>query len=158
MPLLPKVPQKYRISVDCAGFSPNSIKTEVKGNKLVVHGHEDTKIEGTHDYTKREFRKTFDLPANAEHDKLVSFMAGSGNLIIEVPLKETKSSPNADLFPQIVENKDGTKNVSMKFMIPPNVDPAKAHVMVKDRDLIFRCEDKVERPDQSSRYYFYKVS
>lgn len=157
MPLFPKVPQKYRISIDCSGFSPKSIKTDLKGNKLVVHGQEESKVEGTHDYSKREFRKTFDLPANAEHDKMVSFMTGNGNLIVELPLKETKTSPNSDLYPHIVDNPDGTKNVSMKFTLPPNVDPAKAHVMVKDRDLILRVEDKVERPDLTSKYYFYKV-
>lgn len=157
MPLFPKVPQKYRISMDCSGFSPNSIKTEVKGNKLIVTGKEETKEEGGgHDYSIREFRKSYDLPSSAEHDKMVSFMTAGGNLIIELPLKETKTSPNADLYPHIVDNSDGTKSVCMKFVLPTNVDPAKANVMVKDRDLIFRVEDKVEKPDKTSRYYYYK--
>lgn len=158
MPLFPKVPQKYRISVDCTGFSPNSIKTEVKGNKLIVTGKEETKEEGGgHDYSIREFRKSYDLPSSSEHDKMVSFMTAGGNLIIELPLKETKTSPNADLYPHIVDNSDGSKSVCMKFVLPTNVDPAKANVMVKDRDLIFRVEDKVEKPDKTSRYYYYKV-
>lgn len=88
---------------------------------------------------------------------MVSFMTAGGNLIIELPLKETKTSPNADLYPHIVDNSDGTKSVCMKFVLPTNVDPAKANVMVKDRDLIFRVEDKVEKPDKTSRYYYYKV-
>lgn len=155
-PLVPKVPQKYRISVDVAGFSPKSIKTEVVGHQLVVFGQEEHVIEGTQDYTRREIRKTFQLPPNAETDKMVSFVTKHGHLIIEVPLRETITCPNSDLFPRIVDNPDGTKNVSMTIGLPPNVDPSKAHVMVKDRDLILRVEDKVERPDQTTKYFYYK--
>lgn len=154
--MMPKVPQKYRISVDVAGFSPKSIKTEVVGNKLIVHGVEEHIVEGTEDYTKREIKKTFLLPAHAETDKLVSFVTKHGHLIIEVPLKETITCPNSDLFPRILDNPDGTKNVSMTIGLPPNVDPAKAHVMIKDRDLILRVEDKVEKPDSTTKYFYYK--
>lgn len=157
MPLFPKVPQKYRIMVDCAGFSPKSIKTEVKNHRLVVSGREESKQEGG-DYSIREFKKSYDLPKTSETDKLVSFMATGGNLVIEVPLKETQHSPNVDLLPRIVDNPDGNgKSVQMKFTLPENVDPSKASVSVKDRDLIFRVEDKVDKPDRSSRYYYYKV-
>lgn len=155
MPLFPKVPQKYRITVDCSGYSPKSIKTDIKHNKLVVQGREEQKQEHG-DFSSREFRKTYELPANCDMDKIVSFMSG-GRLVIEVPLKETQASPNADLIPQIVDNKDGSKNVSVKFSIPANIDPSKVQVSVKDRDLIFRAEDRVEKPDSVSNYYFYKV-
>lgn len=154
--MLPKVPQKYRISVDVHGFSPQSIRTEVVGNKLTVHGQEEHIIDGTQDYTKREIRKTFELPPNAESDKLVSFVTKHGHLIIEVPLRETVACPNSDLFPRIVDNPDGTKNVAMTIGLPPNVDPNKAHVTIKDRDLILRVEDKIERPDQTTKYFYYK--
>lgn len=156
MPLLPKVPQKYRIQVFCPGFTPKAIKHEFKGNKLVVSGREESKHEDGDDFSIREFRKTFDVPKHAEHDKLVSFMAPDGHLVFEMPLKENKASPNADLMPQIVEAADGAKSVTMKFALPPDVDAAKASVMVKDRDLIFRCEDKIEGPDKTVRYFIYK--
>lgn len=157
MPLFPKVPQKYRITVDCAGYSPNSISTEIKDkNKLIIHGREESKHD--EDFSIKEFKKTYHLPDNCESDKLVSFMASGGKLVIEVPLKETKQSPNADLFPQISENKEGGKSVTMKFVLPENVDPSKASISVKDRDLIFRVEDKVEKPDKTSKFYFYKVN
>lgn len=32
----PLVPQKYRITLDCRGYSESSIKTEVKGNNFVI--------------------------------------------------------------------------------------------------------------------------
>lgn len=155
MPMLPRVPQKYRITVDCAGFSPKSIKTEVKNQKLTVTGREEVKMDGG-DFSTKEFKKTYDLPAAAEADKLVSFMTSHGHLVIEVPLKETNLHPNADLFPQIVDTPNGTKAVQMKFNLPENVDPSKASVSIKDRDLIVRVEDKVQKPDQTSRYYYYK--
>lgn len=156
MPAMPRVPQKYRITVDCAGFSPKSIKTEVKNQKLTVTAREEVKMEAG-DFSIKEFKKTYDLPATAEADKLVSFMTSHGHLVIEVPLKETSLHPNADLFPQIVDQPNGAKAVQMKFNLPENVDPSKASVSIKDRDLIVRVEDKVDKPDQTSRYYYYKV-
>lgn len=158
LPMVPRVPQKYRVAVDCSGFSPNSIKTELKeNNKLIVSGREEAKpeIEGG-DYSIREFKKTYQLPQQAEVDKMVSFMAGNDRLIVEVPLKETETSPNADLFPQIQDNPDGTKSVQMRFVIPENIDPSKVSVSVKDRDLIFRAEDRVDKPDRHTRFHYYK--
>lgn len=37
LPLIPRVPRKYRISCDCAGFSADSVKTEIQKNKLIVY-------------------------------------------------------------------------------------------------------------------------
>lgn len=155
---LPRVPQKYRISIDCAGFSPSSIKTEFKdGNKLAVWGCEETKQDQQGDYSKREFRKTYELPTNIEKEKMVSFMTSAGNkLIIEFPLKETKQFSSQSLLPQIIDNKDGSKMVTMKFSVPSNVDPNKVNVSVKDRDLIVRVEDKVEKPDGISKFHYYQ--
>ncbi|CAF0836077.1 unnamed protein product [Brachionus calyciflorus] len=155
MPLFPKVPQKYRITLDCADFSPANVNTEItNNNKLVVHGREESKTGD--DFSIREFKKNYQLPQNCEGDKLVSFMTSGGKLVIEVPLKETEESPNSDLFPQIVEGSDGTKMVKIRFVLPKNVDPSKASVNVKDRDIVFRCEDQVEKKDKTSKFYFYK--
>lgn len=155
VPLFPKVPQKYRITVDCSGYSPNSIKTDIKNDKLVVYGREEHKEESD-DFSIREFKKTYELPPNCEKDKLVTFVAAGGKLVIEVPLKETDISPNKDLFPRIVDNQDGSKTVNVKFNIPKNIDPSKVSVSVKDRDIIFRAEDKVTKPDKLSNFYYYK--
>jgi HSP20 family molecular chaperone IbpA len=155
-PVLPKVPQKYRITVDCVGFQPKSIKTEVVGQRLVVSGREEVKHEGTEDFSVKEFKKTYTLPAHAEADKLVSFMTSHGQLVIEVPLKEIHKHSNDDLFPRVVDVPSGGKAVQMKFHVPESIDPSKVHVSIKDRDLIVKAEDKVEKPDGMSRFYYYK--
>ena len=57
----PKIAEKYRITLDVQGFNPNSIKTNIKDNKLVINASEG-QINETSDYSLREFRKTYDLP------------------------------------------------------------------------------------------------
>jgi len=150
----PKYPQKYRITVDCAGYDPKLIKTEVKGGKFIVSGREEHKVSGD-DYSTKDFKKTYDLPQHAEFDKFVSFMTPQGNLIVEFPLKETAQHPHTDLFPKIIDQ-NGNKLVTMNFTIPENIDPSKVTVSIKDRDLIFKAEDKVDKQDAFSRFYYYK--
>lgn len=60
----PKQPvsEKYRITLDCQGFNPNSIKTEIKDNNKLVVSASEGKPSATSDYSLREFRKTYDLP------------------------------------------------------------------------------------------------
>ena len=65
--------------------------------------------------------------------------------------------PNADLFPKITENPDGTKQVSMRFNLPPGINPEHCNVTIKDRDLILRCEEKQEKEDSVSRFHYYQV-
>lgn len=157
LPLYPRVPQKYRVSVDCAGYSPSSIKTEMKpDNKLVVSAREEQRTEAEGDFSVREFKRTYQLPPQAEPDKLISFMTGNDRLVIEVPLKETEISRDSDLFPRIIDNPDGTKSVSMRFNVPEDVDVNKMNVSVKDRDLIVRVEDKVDKADRHTRFHYYK--
>jgi len=154
-PMFPKVPQKYRITVDCPGYSPKNIKTDINGNVLTVTGREEDKHEGG-DFSIREFKKTYTLPETSECDKLVSFMTRHGHLVIEVPLREKQSHLNMDLFPKIVDTENGGKAVSLRFQVPENIDPSKVSVSIKDRDLIVKAEDKVEKPDSTSRFYYYK--
>lgn len=155
LPIMPKVPQKYRIVVDCHGYKPQSIKTDIVGHKLTVTGHEEVKHE-SEDFSVKQFKKTYVLPERAETDKMVSFMTSHGQLVIELPLKETEHHPHTDLFPRIVDLPNGDKQVAMKFNVPENIDPSKIHVSVKDRDLIVKAEDKVEKPDGISRFFYYK--
>lgn len=152
--LAPRVPQKYRIMVDCAGYDPKSIKTNVTGHRLTVTGREEQK-QSDEDYSTKEFKKTYDLPSHAETDKLASFMTPEGNLVIEVPLKEKPGHEHSELFPKIVDQ-NGKKMVQMNFGIPENIDPSKVHVSIKDRDLICKAEDKITKPDGSTRFYYYK--
>lgn len=153
-PQVPKVPEKYRITVDCPGFNPKSLQIEYKNGKLYVHGREETKNDDE-DYSVREFKKTYKLPDNAEVDKLASFYAG-GHLVIEVPLKYVQKHVDEDLFPRIVDLIDGHKQIQMTCAVPPGIDHSKVSVTCKDRDLIIKAEDKIEKPDSMTRMYYYK--
>ena len=70
-----------------------------------------------------------------------------------MPLKEDRPE---DLFPKITENKDGTKQVALNCLVPQGIDPSHVHVTCKDRDIIIKAEDKIEKPDSVSRVYYYK--
>ena len=153
LPIIPKVPRKYRVTVDCAGYTPSALKTEILNGKLVVHGKEDTKTKSG-DFSTKEFRKTYKLPPTCETEKMVSFVTPLGQMVIEVPLKG-ETGMTEDLFPKIVDTKDG-KRVEMTCEVPTGVDPTKLEVTCKDRDLIIKGEDVQEKPDSVSRFHYYK--
>jgi HSP20 family molecular chaperone IbpA len=155
LPVMPRVPQKYRIVVDCHGYQPKSIKTEIVGDRLTVVGHEEVKHEGE-DFQVKQFKRTYRLPVTCECDKMVSFMTRHGQLVIEFPLRETQVHSNQDLFPRIVDGANGEKSVAMSFHVPEKIDPSKVTVSVKDRDLIVKAEDVIEKPDGISRFFYYK--
>lgn len=152
----PRFPHKYRVTVDCNGFNPKSIKTDIKGNKVTVSAHEEEKF-NTDNYSVKEFRKTYELPLHAELDKLASFVTGNGQLVIETPLRNSLlgSSFNDDLFPKV---SDDGKSLAMNITLPDNVDPSKINVTCKDRDIIIKAEDKKESQDRMSHFSYYKRS
>jgi len=154
----PKVPQKYRINLDCRGYSPKSIRTVIKDGKLYVEGSEGHKTEHG-DYAVKEFKKTYTLPEEVDSDKLVSFMTTHGHLVIEIPFKNhglTTGEINEALFPKIVDGPNGVKNVSLNLSLPKNIDPTKITVTCKDHDIIIKGEDKFEKPDGYSQTYYYQ--
>jgi HSP20 family molecular chaperone IbpA len=154
---VPKVPQKYRINLDCRGYSPKSIKTEIKDGKLFVTGSEQHRKDNG-DFAVREFHKTYTLPEEVDSDKLVSFMTTTGHLVIELPFRNhglLTNQVNEALFPKIVDE-NGTKNVALSLTLPKNLDPAKISVTCKDHDVIIKGEDKFEKPDGFSQTYYYQ--
>lgn len=156
LPLLPLIPEKFRVTLDVTGYSPNSIKTEFKDGQLVVTANEEHKPDREGDFSVKQFKKTYKLPKNAEVDKMASFVAG-GYLVVEVPLRVQRTGTvGEDLFPQMVENKDGTKSVKMTCTVPQCIEPKNISVTCKDRDLIVRAEDKLEKPDLMSKISYYK--
>jgi HSP20 family molecular chaperone IbpA len=155
-PMMPRVPQKYRITLDCAGYKPESIKTECNNRVLVVTGCETTKDAETGDFSTKEFKKTYTCPENAECDKMVSFMTAEGQLVIEMPLRETQLHPNMDLFPKIVDTPTGGKEMTLKFNVPEKIHPDHIHVSIKDRCLVVKAEDKVTKPDGVTKFHYYK--
>jgi HSP20 family molecular chaperone IbpA len=149
---------RYRVSVDCSGFSLGSIKTEIKDNKLLIKAHEKFDDKETGDYTLKEFQKSYDLPPNALTDRMVSYMSPGNQLIVEIPLQVAPISSESEMFPKIVDNADGTRSVRMEFKVPQRVDPSKVHISLKDRDLIFRCEETIDKPDEYSKFHIYQVN
>ncbi|CAF0760864.1 unnamed protein product [Brachionus calyciflorus] len=152
----PRFPKKFRITADVSGYNPRSIKTEVSDDKkkLIIHGKEgESKQTGQDDYSLREFRKTYNLPENAETDKLASFVTANDRLVVEIPLKHTE--PSESLLPRIVEGEGGAKQLSLNLNLPQSIDPSKIQVTCKDRDLIVQAEDKKEKEDTFSRTSFY---
>jgi hypothetical protein len=153
LPPIPRVPQAYRISVDTSGFDPDTFNTTVKeSNQIVLTGRESKEKKESN----KEFNKNYILPTQAESDKLVAFM-NNNKLLMEIPLKIKELLPNAELFPLIYPNADGTKTVQMNFTIPDNFDASKADVSLIDRDLVLRAEDIINKPDDVSTFHYYQV-
>ena len=177
VPRQPRVPNKYRIRVDCAGYSPSSIKIDLSSDKtkLIVRGKEGDDARTSHnnhddcdDYSLRQFQKTFKLPANVELDKMASFVTSSQQLVIEIPLKEEENANGegavanrtrllqANNVPRIVDAENNRKEVVMSLNVPHGIDPSKVKVTCKDRDLIVQAEDKRENSDRCSQTYYYQ--
>ena len=151
----PKVPRKYRVTVDCAGYSPSSLQTEIKEGKLYVHGKEESK-ESDEDFSTKEFRKTYKLPKNAEPEKMVSFVTPLSQMVIEVPLKSMTEETEEDMSPKIVDLPEGGKQMTVKCSIPKDVNPEKLTVTCKNRDIIVKGEDIEAAEDTASRKHYYK--
>jgi HSP20 family molecular chaperone IbpA len=161
LPQQPRVPQKYRVTVDCAGYNPKSIKTDIQGDKLIVSGEEGNKANGGNDedYSHRSFKRTFQLPKLVEKEKMTSFMTKNGELVIDIPYKMDESGQTAEgMWPRIVDTDDGHKQVNLDLQLPNNIDPSKVQVTAKDRDIIVKAEDKTESPNGYSKFYFYRRS
>lgn len=153
-PIEPLFPKKFRVTTDISGFNPNSIKTEVSNDKkkLIICGQEgEQKKAGEEDYSMREFRKSYNLPENAQTDKLISFVTANNKLVVEVPLEEKREG----MLPRIVEGEGGTKQLALNLNLPESIDPSKIKVTCKDRDLIVHAEDKQEKPDSFSQTSYY---
>ena len=98
---------------------------------------------------------------------MVSFVTGDGGrLVIEIPIKEEEEAKKKQndggywnamsLVDVETDPSSGRKVVKANFDLPKNVDPAKVKVTCKDRDLIVQVEDKVEKPDGISNFYYYR--
>jgi len=157
----PRVPQRYRITVDCTGFNPDSIQfklDEAKQNLTVTARDEsEANSEEVGDFNLRRFRKTYKLPENSLPDQMISFVANN-QLIIDVPLMETDLQPSTELVPQLEDASSGSgqKQYIMRFNVPADIDPNNVHINVKGHDVILRAEQKLDRPDRLSQSHFYQ--
>jgi len=151
----PRVPQKYRILIDCSGFNPKSIKVEYVGRKVHITGKEEYRG-GAEDYSVKDFKKCYDVPQTVEIEKLASFMTYTGFLVIEFPLKETNVHPHGDLMPKIMDTTGGGKMFTMKLSLPDNYDQNKIWLFIKDRDFIVKTEDMSQKQHTHAKFYYYK--
>jgi len=134
--MVSRMPQKYRIAIDCNVLRPKSIKTDVKDVKgkrcLVVCAKTQ---EG------RDFRCQFALPKDCQHEKKLSYFKPSNIFVTEFPVLEAPMISNVNIRPEIVR-RGREQIVTLNLTIPETVDLAKVQVCAKDRDLIIRLEDK----------------
>lgn len=151
--VIPRIPEKYRITVSCNGFNPQSIKTEVVGQKVFVTAKEENRVD-RNNYTMKEFKKSYDLPYNAQTERLTSYVVGRDQLVIEVPLKNANSlTDEAFAQPSINQEK---KSISIDFNFPEFIDPSKISVVCKDNDLIIKADDHYKGSDKMSHFSYYK--
>lgn len=142
----PIIPQKYRITLDCAGYNQSSLKSEVKGRTLTISGSEgDPALKGSENYSIKEFKKTYDLPNYVDASKLVSFMTNDGVLVVEFPFINQGLE---SLLPKVDEK---NKLVELDVAIPDNVDPTKVSVTCRDHDITIKADYRVKNEDGSSR-------
>lgn len=145
-PLTTGSSNNLRITLDCTGYNPKSIKTDVIGNKITVTAREEDR-QSNDNYTIKEFKRSYDLPKNADVEKLQSFIAPSGQLYIEVPVKLPKFE---EALPKI---SDDGKTFTMIYSIPDYIDSSKVSVSSKERDIIIKSEDKGNEDERSLVYF-----
>lgn len=169
-------PQKHRIQVNLRGLSPKCVKAEISTDdksKLVVSGKETEKYDETNDdgdFFAKELRRTFKLPSNLETDKMTTFVARNGQLVIEIPFKKEEEKKKKRVHSEIDEAEttttttttttNGEKRVRVSIELPENVDESKIKVTCKDRDVIVEAvidEPATSSPQGvSSQLYFYR--
>lgn len=150
-PLVGLASNNLRITLDCSGYSPKSIKTDVIGNKITVTAKEEDR-QSNDNYTIKEFKRSYDLPKNADIEKLQSFISPAGQLFIEVPVKLPKYD---EAMPKI---SDDGKTFTMIYTIPDYIDTSKITVSSKERDIVIKSEDKPNEEADKNFVYFKRFA
>ncbi|RNA32999.1 hypothetical protein BpHYR1_037732 [Brachionus plicatilis] len=83
----PRVPETHRIRVDCTGYPADSIKVSISADKrsLTVSAREGDNTDPDKDYSFKEFKIIYGLPANADTLRMSSSLKENGDLIVDVP-------------------------------------------------------------------------
>lgn len=152
---------KHRIKIDCNGFDPKVVKTELTEDKakLIVSakvGDEKPDEEG--DFAVKKFRRTYKLPENVDVDRMLRYVTRHGQIFVEFPLKifdrKRKVDYDENTPADVTVASDEQKRVKLSFDLPEDLDPAKVKVTCHDRDLIVQAENKAE----NSQCYYYRRS
>jgi len=155
-----KMPQKFRILIDCSDCNPKTLKTQIKtvnDQKHLIVCADEQKINknvkcDTSCTTK--FKRTYTLPKQCDINKMISFVTPNGHFVCEFPLQEVVCCQDIDMVPKIEKTPEG-RIVSLRVPIPQSVDPSKVKLTVKGCECILRFEDRFGTEDCVSRVYFY---
>lgn len=60
----PPINDKFRVEFSANGFRPETIRTFVENGKIIVQARQEDR-QSSGDYSAREIRKSYELPANA---------------------------------------------------------------------------------------------
>jgi hypothetical protein len=157
---LGKMPQKFRILIDCSTCDPRSLKTHIKTvndqKHLIVceeqKGSKKVKCEPS--YACKQFKRTYTLPKQVDTNKMISFVTPNGQFVVEFPLVEVPCSLDIDMVPKIEKTAEG-RCVSLRVPIPQSIDPSKVTLTVKGHNVILRFVERFSMEDRVSRVYFY---
>jgi hypothetical protein len=160
-----KMPQKFRILIDCSCCDPKTLKTHIKTindqKHLIVCADEKKKITtikksdtSCHVTCTTKFKRTYTLPKQVDVNKMISFVTPNGQFVVEFPLQEVPCCLDIDMCPKIEKTDEG-RIVSLRVPIPKSVDPSKVTLCVKGCEVILRFEERFGTDDCVSRVYFY---
>ncbi|CAF1182648.1 unnamed protein product [Rotaria sordida] len=97
--------EKFHVQLNVADFNPDSIKTHVEGQNVIVEAkQEDRQPNG--DFHVRELRKTYELPEHANARHVVSFITPQHILVIEAPIR------NPDRERELAEVESSEQNLA----------------------------------------------
>jgi len=141
--VLGKMPQRFRVLIDCTSCNPKLLKTHIKtvnDQKHLVVCTDEQKIKKGGDTSLigcKNFKRTYTLPKQVDIKKMISCVTPNGQFVVEFPLEEEACSLNIDMVPKIEKTPEG-RMMTLRVPIPQSIDPTKVTLMAKDRDVIVR--------------------
>ncbi|XP_078591625.1 heat shock protein 30C-like [Branchiostoma floridae x Branchiostoma japonicum] len=94
-------PEKYEVSLDLTGFSPDEISVKTVGNKVRVQGkHEARHADQTgHSFRYQELWREFVLPEGVDPATVTSVLSKDGVLSIQAPRMAIEAAPAEKVVP-----------------------------------------------------------
>ncbi|KAI8486653.1 hypothetical protein Bbelb_356280 [Branchiostoma belcheri] len=94
-------PEKYQVSLDVTGFSPDEISVKTVGNKVHVHGKHEARHsdQNGHSFRYQELRREFVLPEGVDPETVTSVLSKDGVLSIQAPRMAIEAPPAEKVVP-----------------------------------------------------------
>lgn len=96
----------YRCSV--AGYNPEELKVDIKGNELIIQGEHKSESEGQ--TLQRSFTRSFSLPSNINKEAIQCSINEKGQLEIMAPKLESVDAAQTKSIPIDYKPSEETKN------------------------------------------------